>query len=79
MKSISITVFAMTVALLILFGLCVLNGEPSGKSAKAAPLQDTPPCDQIAHAGALIIFRCEDEDTGNIIYANNIGFMLVVE
>ena len=46
------------------------------KGAKAAP-EETPACEAIAHAGALLIFRCEDEDTGTVIYANNIGMMVI--
>lgn len=38
-----------------------------------------PLCEPIGIVGNVIISRCEDEDTGAIIYANSAGYMLLGE
>ena len=48
------------------------------KGAKAAT-EETPACEAIAHAGALLLFRCEDDETGQVLYVNNIGFIALAD
>lgn len=46
----------------------------------AAPVTDTaPPCDPIAATGSIVISRCVDEETGTVLYVNNVGFMTIEE
>lgn len=46
----------------------------------AAPVIDSaPPCTPIAATGNIVISRCVDEETGQVLYVNNIGFMVLGE
>lgn len=47
--------------------------------AQAAAPAAGPLCEPIGIVGNVIISRCEDEDTGAIIYANSAGYMLLGE
>jgi hypothetical protein len=38
-----------------------------------------PACTPIGSTGNVVISRCEDEESGQVIYVNNIGFMVVVQ
>jgi hypothetical protein len=40
--------------------------------------QDVPPCEIVGKAAGNTIYRCVDDETGNIIYVNQFGFMFVV-
>lgn len=65
-----------------LFLVCVIVAATIAGLAAIAPAQaaadDTPPCEPVAHAGALLISRCVLDD-GTLIYANQVGFMVLGE
>lgn len=69
-------VFIIAVILSAIFAGVML--PPNGFAARAAPIE-TPSCEPIAHAGALLIFRCIDDQTGRELYVNQVGFMVLVE
>lgn len=52
-----------------------LRVPPANAAAPAAG----PLCVLMGIVGNVIIVRCEDEDTGAIIYANSAGFMMLGE
>jgi hypothetical protein len=61
------------IAIIILLTLLLLSVAPV-LAADPMPL-----CPPIGMAGERIVYRCVDEDEGNIIYMNELGFMFVVE
>jgi hypothetical protein len=38
-----------------------------------------PACEPIGATGNIVISRCEDDETGQVIFVNNIGFMILGE
>ena len=45
---------------------------------RAAPADPAiPDCVAIGKSGPLVVSRCEDEENGQVIYANNYGMMVV--
>jgi hypothetical protein len=45
---------------------------------EAAPSDPAiPDCVAIGKSGPLVVSRCEDDETGDVIYVNNYGMMVV--
>lgn len=45
----------------------------------ALKAEDVPTCEAVGKAAGHTVYRCVDEQEGNIIYLNELGFMFVVE
>lgn len=64
-------------AIVLIVGF-VAVGVPLVADNVHATAEETPPCTPVAHAGALLIMRCELDD-GTVLYTNNVGFIVVAE
>jgi hypothetical protein len=59
----------LIIALAVVFGIGLLPVRAAGANG----------CETIGTIGNIIVARCEDEETGAVIYGNSAGFMDVVE
>lgn len=70
--AVSILTFAFTIASAILFWMPV-----EAQTERQLPAQTDPePCVKVNTYGTIEIARCEDPDTLQVYYLNNMGFMM---
>ncbi len=64
-----------TLVLLALWLALMLAGSA------VTPIQAATPngCTLLGNAGNVLIMRCIDNETGNVVYANSAGFMVVAQ
>ena len=69
------TTFTLTVCLFVLVNVLIDNLAPAYAAQPAEP--EIYECVQIAQANGIEVYRCLDEQEGNLFYVNQLGFMLV--
>lgn len=68
----------VVIAAIILVALGIVFG-PGLLPAYAAGNDPMPLCPPIGMAGGRVLYRCIDEQEGNVIYMNDLGFVFAVE
>lgn len=66
-----------TLLALAAFAILSLAGYLVGSSLQPVHAAGTNGCDLLGNAGNVLIMRCIDNETGNIVYANSAGMLVV--